>query len=115
MQHSLLAQEATVGIPINANTSPATLFQFGFQLFLIVVGILVFVYMLWGAVDWIISGGEKEKIHKAKMKIISAFIGIILVAVLVAVWYNLVWPMLGIFNTSGGNVNIKLPSINQPQ
>ena len=115
MNRILLAQEPTLNIPIKTNTSAGELFQFGFQLFMIVAGLLVFVYMLWGAIDWIISGGEREKLHKAKMKIISAFVGIILVVVMVVLWYNLVGPMLGIFNTSGGNVNINIPRLGQPQ
>lgn len=42
--------------------------------------VLIFM-LLWGAWDWIISEGEKEKIHGAQQKIISAIIGIILFAI----------------------------------
>lgn len=50
------------------------------------VGAVVLVFMLlWGAFDWIISEGNKEKIQSAQQKIISAIIGIILFAVAFAV------------------------------
>ncbi len=45
---------------------------------------LVFM-ILWGAFDWLSSGGDKEKIESARRKIMSAIIGIILFATAFAV------------------------------
>lgn len=47
---------------------------------------VVFIFMLlWGAYDWITSGGEKEKMQTAKERITQAFVGIILFAAAFAV------------------------------
>lgn len=47
---------------------------------------IVLIFMiLWGAFDWMTSGGEKEKLESARNKIISAIIGIMLFAVAFAV------------------------------
>lgn len=46
------------------------------------VAILVLILMLvWGAFDWLTSGGDKEKIAAARGKLINAVIGIILFAI----------------------------------
>lgn len=46
--------------------------------------VLIFMF-LWGAFDWLTSGGEKEKLASAQTKIISAVIGIMLFAVAFAI------------------------------
>lgn len=46
--------------------------------------VLIFM-LLWGAFEWIISGGDKEKLSSAQKKIINAIIGIVLLAVTFAV------------------------------
>lgn len=46
------------------------------------VGLLmVLVMLVWGAFDWITSGGDKEAVGKARSKIINALIGIAVLAV----------------------------------
>ncbi len=42
--------------------------------------LLVFLYLIWGGLNWITSGGDKGKIDQAKQKIISAVIGLVVVA-----------------------------------
>lgn len=46
--------------------------------------VLIFI-ILWGAFDWLSSGGDKEKVESARRKIMNAIIGIILFAVAFAV------------------------------
>jgi hypothetical protein len=47
-----------------------------------IVGALVFVFMLvWGAFQWMTSGGEKEKVAEARKRITYAIIGMVLMAV----------------------------------
>lgn len=43
-------------------------------------GLLLILYFIWGAVDWITSGGDSGKIASARNKIIQAVIGMILLA-----------------------------------
>jgi amino acid transporter len=42
------------------------------------IGVLIFV--LWGAFDWITSGGNKDKLQSAQKKISSALIGMVVLA-----------------------------------
>ncbi len=43
--------------------------------------IIVLVMMIWGAVQWIFSGGEKEAVAGARDRIIHALIGLAILAV----------------------------------
>ncbi len=38
------------------------------------------IYSVWGSVDWILSGGDKEKISAARKKITTALIGLTVLA-----------------------------------
>ncbi len=51
----------------------------------VIAAIVLILMILWGAYDWMTSEGEKEKIEKARNKIINALIGILLFAVAFAV------------------------------
>lgn len=45
------------------------------------VGAIGFIIMfLWGAVDWILSGGDKEKIAAARKRITTAIVGLTLLS-----------------------------------
>lgn len=43
--------------------------------------VIVLVMMIWGAVQWIFSGGEKEAVAGARDRIIHALIGLAILAV----------------------------------
>ena len=64
-------------------------FDFGLLLnqaldFVLVIGaLMVFMYLIWGGIDWITSGGDKSKTESARNKITAAVIGLI---VLAAAW-----------------------------
>lgn len=47
---------------------------------LLVASLATFLYLLYGGVEWIISGGDKGKIDAAKQKITQAIIGLAIVA-----------------------------------
>lgn len=59
------------------------------RIFIIVCSLAMLIYMLWGALDWITSGGEKEKISKAQNKITNAVIGFIVLFAVFAI-FNLI-------------------------
>ena len=64
---------------------------FAFRFFFIVAGLIALLYLLLGAMAWITSGGNKENVDKAREKIQSALIGLIIlffVLALVAVIEN---------------------------
>lgn len=47
--------------------------------------IMVLVMIIWGAFEWITSGGDKEAVGKARGKIINALIGLVVLAVAFAI------------------------------
>ncbi len=50
------------------------------------VAIVLVVFMfLWGALEWLISGGDKEKVAEARKRIVNALIGLALLAVAFAI------------------------------
>lgn len=52
--------------------------------FVMVLGaLLVFMYLIWGGIEWITSGGDKGKTEAARNKITAAVLGLI---VLAAAW-----------------------------
>lgn len=87
---------------------------FGINMFILVAGIFLIIYLLWGAFDWINSSGEKERLTKAQNKITNALIGILLVFVVLTVFNLLAGNILGIVKpTDGGGFEIKLPILGE--
>ena len=69
------------------------------SIFFAVGGLGVLIYFVWGAVDWILSGGDKEKVAGARKKMTNAIIGLVLLS-LSYVIINLVGSIVG-FNPLG--------------
>lgn len=67
------------------------------QLAFILAVIAVLAMMIWGAFEWIISGGDKEAVGKARGKILNALIGLAILAVAYAV-FKLAGSFLGFTN-----------------
>lgn len=44
-----------------------------------IAGILAFLYMLLGGIQWITAGGDKEAVEKGRRKIIQAIIGLVVI------------------------------------
>lgn len=65
-----------------------------FRLILLVSALLVLLYLILGAFQWLTSGGEKGKIDQARDKMFAAIIGILIVAASYAI-FNLVLYLLG--------------------
>jgi ABC-type phosphate transport system permease subunit len=79
------------------------------QITFIVAAVLVLFYLLSGALDWITSEGEKDKLEKARGKILNAIIGIILMVVALALFSVITGNILGIIDISGGGIKFELP------
>lgn len=47
---------------------------------MVIAALLVFLYLIWGGIEWITSGGDKGKTESARNKITSAVIGLIVLA-----------------------------------
>lgn len=54
-------------------------------LFYSIAGVVLIFMLIWGAFEWLTSGGDKEKISSAQKRIISAIIGVLLFAVAFAI------------------------------
>lgn len=89
------------------------LFGVALQVILLIAALLLLTYLLWGALDWITSGGEKEKILKAQNKIVNAVIGMIFVIAVFTVFTLINGTILGnkIIDTSGGGWRLIIPTI----
>jgi len=73
-------------IPDEPTEAVGSLISLGIQLFIIVAGVTLLIVLLLGAYEWIVSGGDKEKLSKAQQKITNAVIGIIVVVVVLSVF-----------------------------
>ena len=78
----ILGDNQTFGVPAfrNPNASVGNILGNALQILAIFGGLAVLVFIVWGAFDWITSGGDKEKIAGARKKITNALIGLALLA-----------------------------------
>lgn len=74
-----------------------------FGALLAVSALLVLIYLAWGAISWITSGGDKSKVENARNRITQAIIGLIVLAATTAI-YMMIQSFLGIevLNITGG-------------
>src|SRR3990167_4723851 len=95
------------------NTDPATalsnIIVTGIQLVFFAAGVLLLIYLLWGALDWLMSGGEKEKLQKARDKMIHAVLGILILVAVLTLFTVITGNILGIIDISGGGFKFPLP------
>ena len=76
--------------------------------FFILAGLAAILYLLWGAFNWITSGGSKENVEKAREKIQAAVLGLIIIFIVL----SLVVLVENIFNFGLGiSKQIKIPSL----
>lgn len=87
------------------------LISFGIKTFISVAGLFLLLYLLWGAYDWIASGGEKEKITKAQQKITNALIGFVLIFVAIVAFNVVAGDMLKIITPTDQGWQINLPKL----
>lgn len=53
---------------------------------LVIGAILVFMFLIWGGLMWITSGGDKGKVETARNRITQAVIGLIVLAAAIAIY-----------------------------
>lgn len=94
---------------VAANTSTGNLIASALQIVSIIAVLAVLIFLVWGAFDWITSGGDKEKIAGARKKMTNAIIGLFLLA-LSAFIATLAGEIVGINPFSVGD----LPILGQP-
>lgn len=73
-----IGDEASSRIAIN--TSLGDFVSRSFSAVILVAGLATFGYLLYGGVQWIMSGGDKGKLEEARSKITNGIIGLAIVA-----------------------------------
>ena len=63
----------------NANTVSSIIGR-ALDIITIVGSLAVVIYFIWGAAEWILSGGDKEKVANARKRMTHALIGLALLA-----------------------------------
>ena len=77
----VFAQNIGVGKPDGFNIDNLGLFiSRALTYALAIAGILVFIYLVWGGIQWITSGGDKSKTEEARSRITAALVGLAIVA-----------------------------------
>lgn len=62
---------------------------------MVLAGLLVFAYLIWGGIEWITSGGDKGKTESARNKITAAVVGLIILAASYAI-FTLILQLLNV-------------------
>lgn len=108
-----VVEEITLGTSqpggVSTNTTIGNIISNFLLIMYIVGGLAVLVFLIWGAFDWITSGGDKEKVSGARRKIMNAFIGLALLA-LAAFIVTVVGQVVGI-NLFGNSI---IPKLDDP-
>lgn len=78
-------------------TDVGTLINAVLSFVMVIAALLVFFYLIWGGIEWITSGGDKGQTEKARNKITSAVIGLVILAASYAI-LTLVLRFLGFSN-----------------
>jgi len=94
---------------LGEGVKPQQLVSFAINAVFVIAILLALIYLIWGGINWIMSGGDKEKVGAARSKIIAAIVGLILV-ILAYVILNFV---LVLFTGNGIN-GLTLPTLTQP-
>lgn len=104
----VIAQEKiTIATPAGGYSTLGSFITNIISLAFIVALILVLIMIIWGAIEWITSGGDKENVGKARGKIINALVGLAVLAVAFAL-FRFAGQFLG-FGEFAGTGTITLP------
>lgn len=78
--------EATLGFVIPKFGEMLTFLVKGF---FVIAGLAALVMLLWGALAWVLSGGDKEKVEGARDRITAAIIGVFMILIALAIIWTL--------------------------
>jgi hypothetical protein len=93
---------------INPTTEPSTIITNALTIVFVAAILLVLVFILMGAFQWITSGGDKDKVAGARKTIVNALIGLAILALAFFI-ARVAGSIVGI-NFS----NLVLPRLDQP-
>jgi len=64
------------------NFSLGNILGWALRLVFVAAGLFVFYHLIFGALEWIQSGGDKEKVDKARKRITTAVTGLVILFVI---------------------------------
>lgn len=79
----VFAEEGDIILPFK-NPSLGSVLSFAIQTLFTFAGLAALLYLILGALSWVTSGGDKEKVDKAQHKIQAAVIGLIVLVAVIA-------------------------------
>lgn len=85
----------------------------GINIALTIAGVTALIYLLWGALNWVTSGGEKEHIEAARSKLINALWGMLVFIIVLVFWTVITGCILGIVDISSG-ISFNIPTFDSP-
>lgn len=97
-----------IGLPI---VDYGTLLTFIIRGIFVVAGLLVLIYGIMGALAWITSEGEKEKVEKARDKIQAAVVGIFIMVLVLTIIITLEQVIFQGSICFGISCDVKIPQL----
>lgn len=76
-----LDQDIKINAPAQGYKDLGSFIQNVLTLAFSIAVLVVLVMLIWGAFEWIVSGGDKDAVGKARNRIINALIGLAVLAV----------------------------------
>lgn len=95
------ANSGTGNYNILCALDPATALPFLFTAIIVIAIVVALVFLIWGGIKWVISGGDKAKVDAARSTIVAAIVGLIIIFL---AWFiiNLVTQVFFGTNATGG-------------
>ena len=83
------------------------------QTFVLFAAFAALIYLLWGAIQWITSGGEQEKLEKSRLQMTHAVLGIILLIAVLGIFTVITGDILGVIRKDEqGNWRFVIQTVN---
>ncbi len=82
-----MAQIVNKAIPTNLGSNPdeaaagitfVSYFVTLWRAIMVIGAIIVFIYFIWGSIEWIVAGGDSGKLNKARDRMVQSVIGLII-------------------------------------
>lgn len=108
LANHVLAQQIDIKKPNVGYGDIGTFINAAIQLAFVVAIIIALAMLIWGAVEWIFSGGNKDAVANARGRIIHALVGLAILAVAFAI-ISLAGTFLGL-----SLFNLTIPSPGNP-
>ncbi len=93
--HGVLAQTPCSNVQVNQQALGFMIPSFGEMLtflvkgFFVIAGLAALIMLLWGALAWVLSGGDKEQVEGARDRITAALIGVFMILIALAIIWTL--------------------------